>query len=67
MRVPIHLIADNLLAQKTQKVKDFLELHRNVHLHFTPTHPCRLNQVELWFSKIERDVISRGVLTRSRS
>jgi len=30
--------------------------HPNVRLHFTPTYSSWLNQVELWFSKIERDV-----------
>jgi transposase len=59
----IHVIADNLSAHKTGQVKDFLATHRNVHLHFTPTYSSWLNQVELWFSKIERDVISRGVFT----
>lgn len=34
-----------------------------VHLHFTPTYSSWLNQVELWFGKIERDVIARGVFT----
>ena len=29
-------------------------------LHFTPTYSSWLNQVELWFAKIERDVIARG-------
>ena len=33
------------------------------HLHFTPTYSSWLNQVELWFGKIERDVIARGVFT----
>ena len=37
--------------------------HANVHLHFTPTYSSWLNQVELWFAKIERDVIARGVFT----
>jgi transposase len=59
----IHVIADHLSAHKTVQVKDFLEAHCNVHLHFTPTYSSQLNQVELWFSKIERDVIARGVLT----
>jgi transposase len=59
----IHVIADNLSAHKTGQVKEFLEGHRNVHLHFTPTYSSWLNQVELWFSKIERDVIARGVFT----
>ncbi len=31
--------------------------------HYTPTYSSWLNQVELWFSKIERDVIARGVFT----
>src|SRR5450755_3579777 len=59
----IHVIADNLSAHKTAQVKGFLEAHRNVHLHFPPTYSSWLNQVELWFSKIERDVIARGVFT----
>jgi len=32
-------------------------------LHFTPTYSSWLNQIELWFGKIERDVIARGVFT----
>jgi transposase len=32
-----------------------------VHLHFTATYSSWLNQVELWFAKIERDVIARGI------
>jgi transposase len=59
----IHVIADNLSAHKTTKVDEFLERHRNVRLHFTPTYSSWLNQVELWFAKIERDVIARGVFT----
>lgn len=59
----IHVIADNLSAHKSQTVKDFLNAHQKVHLHFTPTYSSWLNQVELWFSKIERDVIARGVFT----
>jgi transposase len=57
----IHIILDNLSAHKTQRVQDFLVLHPNVNLHFTPTYSSWLNQVELWFSKIERDLIYRGV------
>ena len=59
----IHVIADNLSAHKTKRVDEFLAEHRNVHLHFTPTYSSWLNQVELWFAKIERDVIARGVFT----
>lgn len=59
----IHVIADNLSAHKTQQVQTFLEQHLHVQLHFTPTYSSWLNQVELWFGKIERDVIARGVFT----
>jgi len=34
-----------------------------VWFHFTPTYSSWLNQVELWFAKIRRDVIARGVFT----
>jgi len=59
----IHVIADNLSAHKTKRVTEFLQTHSQVHLHFTPTYSSWLNQVELWFAKIERDVIARGVFT----
>jgi transposase len=62
-RKEIHVIADNLSAHKTKQVKAFLDEHPNVRLHFTPTYSSWLNQVELWFGKIERDVIARGVFT----
>ena len=62
-RKEIHVIADNLSAHKTGLVEEFLTDHPNVHLHFTPTYSSWLNQVELWFAKIERDVIARGVFT----
>jgi transposase len=57
----IHIIADNLSAHRTSKVWEFLERNRNVRLHYTPTYSSWLNQVEIWFSKIQRDVIARGI------
>jgi len=62
-RKEIHVILDNLSAHKTKKVEEFLAEHPKVQLHFTPTYSSWLNQVELWFAKIERDVIARGVFT----
>lgn len=59
----IHIVADNLSAHKTKRVQQFLEEHANVEIHFTPTYSSWLNQVELWFGKIERDVLARGVFT----
>src|SRR4026209_1154750 len=62
-RRAIHVIADNLSTHKTQAVRRFLLEHPNVRLHFTPTYSSWLNQVELWFSKIERDLLARGIFT----
>jgi transposase len=59
----IHIILDNLSAHKTTLVREFLEHNPWVRIHFTPTYSSWLNQVELWFSRIERDVIARGVFT----
>ena len=59
----IHIILDNLSAHKTALVREFLEQNPHVRFHFTPTYSSWLNQVELWFAKIEREVIARGVFT----
>jgi transposase len=57
----IHVIADNLSAHKTKLVAAFLAARANVRIHYTPTYSSWLNQVENWFSKIQRHVITRGV------
>ena len=65
-RREIHIILDNLATHKTKQVQAFLAAHPSVRLHFTPTYSSWLNQVELWFAKIERDVIARGIFTSKR-
>src|SRR6202047_340768 len=62
-RQQIHIILDNLSAHKTQAVREFLRQHPRVRFHFTPTYSSWLNQVEIWFAKIERHVIARGIFT----
>jgi transposase len=59
----IHIVLDNLSAHKTSAVQEFLAANPKVRFHFTPTYSSWLNQVELWFAKIQRDVIDRGVFT----
>ncbi|HJN16907.1 MAG TPA: IS630 family transposase, partial [Armatimonadota bacterium] len=61
----IHIILDNLSAHKTRHVAAFLDAHPHVSLHFTPTYSSWLNQVELWFSKVQRDVTARGIFASS--
>jgi transposase len=62
-RRELHVICDNLSAHKTQAVRDWLAAHPRVTMHYTPTYSSWLNQVELWFAKIERDCIARGIFT----
>jgi transposase len=59
----IHVVLDNLSAHKTKDVEQFLAEHPQVRFHFTPTYSSWLNQVELGFAQIQRDVIARGVFT----
>lgn len=56
----LHCIVDNLSAHGTPLVEQFLEEHPHVFLHRTPNHASWLNQVELWFSIMERRLLRRG-------
>jgi transposase len=55
----LHCIVDNLSAHLTDKTNVLLEHNPRVHLHFTPTHASWLNQVELFFSILERRLLRR--------
>ena len=62
-RREIHLIVDNLSAHKTNAFAALLDTHPRAPLHDTPTCSLCLNQVELWFGKIERDLRARSRFT----
>ncbi|MBI3665784.1 MAG: IS630 family transposase, partial [Acidobacteria bacterium] len=57
----VHVVLDNLSAHKTQEVDALLDAYPKLKLHFTPTYSSWLNQIEIWFAQIERDVLARGV------
>lgn len=57
----LHIIVDNLAIHKNQKVKDWLKSKRKIKLHFTPTYSSWLNQVEIWFNMLTKDVLKGGV------
>jgi transposase len=65
-RREIHIIVDNFSAHKTPDVRAWLARHPRVHLHYTPTYGSWLNQVELWFAKLERDCIARGIFSSTQ-
>src|ERR687897_2523780 len=52
----IHVVLDNLKTHKPKRDR-WLAQHKNVHLHFTPTHASWLNQVEIWFSILARSTL----------
>jgi transposase len=56
----LHCIVDNLATHSTDLVGEFLAANPRVQLHFTPTHASWLNQVELFFSILERRLLRRG-------
>lgn len=62
-RQEIHIILDNLAAHKISLVGEIFAHQLRVQFRFTPTYSSWLNQVELWFAKIEREVIARGIFT----
>jgi transposase len=60
-RRQLHCIVDNLATHTTDKVHKLVNKHRGrVVLHFTPTHASWLNQVELFFSILERRMLKHG-------
>lgn len=52
----IHVVLDNLNTHKPKNDR-WLARHKNVHLHYTPTHASWMNMVEVWFS-----IMTRGAL-----
>ena len=59
----IHAVLDKLSAHKAKTVAALLRKHPKVTLHVMPTYSWWRNHVELWFSKVQRDVLSRGIFT----
>lgn len=57
----LHVIVDNLSIHKHKDVKQWLEGKRKIKLHFTPTYSSWLNQVEIWFNILTKDVVKGGI------
>lgn len=57
----VHVITDNYSTHKHEKVKRWFNRHKRFHIHFTPTSASWMNQIETWFSILQRKQIKRGV------
>src|SRR5262249_45743132 len=50
----IHLLCDNLSVHHGKLVRAWLAKHPRFQVHFTPVHCSWMNQVEQWFSILQR-------------
>ena len=50
----IHVVLDNLPTHKGKQVQKWLVQHQRFIFHFTPVHCSWMNQVEQWFSILQR-------------
>ena len=58
----IHVILDNLSTHKPKRDR-WLARHPHVHFHFTPTYSSWLNQIEIWFSVLQRNSLAGASFT----
>ena len=61
----IHVILDNLNTHKPRHDR-WLQRHKNVHFHYTPTYSSWLNQIEVWFSILSRRALRGASFTSPR-
>lgn len=57
----LHVIVDNLNVHREKHVKEWIESKRRLSIHFTPTYSSWLNQVEIWFNILSKDVLKGAV------
>lgn len=65
-RKQLHIIVDNLAVHKHQKVREWVASKRRVTMHFTPTYSSWLNQIEIWFNILTKDVLKGAVWTSKK-
>jgi transposase len=50
----IHIVCDNINIHSGKEVQKWLETHKRFTFHFTPKHCSWMNQIEQWFSILQR-------------
>jgi transposase len=56
----IHVVLDNGSSHVSKHTKAWFAAHPRWHVHYTPPHASWVNQVELFFSILQRKVIANG-------
>ena len=54
-------IADNLSVHKQKDVKQWMDKQKRISTHHTPTYASWLNQIEIWFNILTKDMLRGGV------
>jgi len=57
----LHIIVDNLSIHKNATINAWLKNKRKIKIHYTPTYSSWLNQVEIWFNILSKDVLKGGI------
>jgi len=60
-RKHLHVIVDNLTVHKHRIVEEWIASKKRITLHYTPTYSSWLNQIEIWFNILTKDVLKGGV------
>ena len=60
-RKHLHIIVDNLTVHKHKIVEEWVSSKKRISLHFTPTYSSWLNQIEIWFNMLTKDVLKGGI------
>ncbi len=60
-RKDLHVIVDNLAVHKHKIVEEWVASKKRITLHFTPTYSSWLNQIEIWFNILTKDVLKGGI------
>lgn len=60
-RKNLHVIVDNLTVHKHKMVGEWVSSKKRITLHFTPTYSSWLNQIEIWFNMLTKDVLKGGI------
>ena len=56
----IHVVLDNGSSHVSKHTRAWFDAHPRWHVHYTPPHASWVNQVELFFSILQRNVITNG-------
>lgn len=60
-RLKLHVICDNFSPHKHKNVRAWVAKRRRLTLHFTPTYASWLNQIEIWFNILSRELLKDAV------